>query len=136
MFDKKLWNQLVRFGFSGGAGVVAGYITLYVLTEFAGLWYIFSAIFAGVVNGGINFFLEKFWTFKNNDKKAIYKQAGLYTVLRLALFGADVGLLYVLVEYVRMHYLVAQILITIILSLISFIVCRIIFKNKENQEVA
>lgn len=130
MKAKEIWIQLLRFGFSGGAGVVAGYITLFLLTEFAGLWYIFSSIIANIINGGINFFLEKFWTFKNNDKRHIYKQAGFYTVLRLALFGADVGMLYMLVEYGHIHYLIAQIFVTIILSLISFLVCRKIFFNK------
>lgn len=129
MKTKQIWNQLVRFTFSGGAGVIAGYITLYALTEFAGLWYIFSSIFGNIVNGGINFFLEKFWTFKDSDKKHIYKQAGFYTVLRIAIFGADVGMLYMLVEYGHIHYLIAQIIVTIILSLVSFLICRKIFQN-------
>lgn len=124
---KELCTQLVRFGFSGGAGVIAGYVTLYTLTEFAGVWYLFSAIVAGIVNGGINFFLEKYWTFKNKDASGIYKQAGQYAAARLVLFGADVGLMYVLVEYAHMHYLVAQIFLTIVLSLVSFVICRKIF---------
>lgn len=123
----KIYTQLIRFGFSGGAGVLAGYISLFVLTEFVGLWYILSSVVAGIVNGLINFFLEKYWTFKNRDKGAIYKQAGFYAMTRLALFGADVGLLYLLVEYAHIHYLIAQIAITIILSLISFLACRKIF---------
>jgi|SRR3989338_7509906 len=127
---KEFYMQMLRFGFSGGAGVIAGFITLYVLTEFFSVWYIFSAIVAGIVNGGINFFLEKYWTFKNNDKDTIYKQAGFYTVLRLALFGSDVGLLYVFVEYLHINYLVSSIIIGIFLSLISFLCCRVIFLRK------
>jgi len=130
---KEIGAQLIRFCFSGGAGVVAGYVTLYALTEFAGLWYLFSSIAAGLVNGGINFFLEKFWTFKNKDTGVIYRQAGLYTLVRLALFGADVGLLYLLVEYAHIYYLVAQVGITIILSLASFVLCRKIFLPKEDR---
>lgn len=130
-FWKKIGVQFVRFGLSGGVGVLLGYVTLYLLTEFAGLWYIFSSIVANILNGGVNFFLEKFWTFRNKDTSHIYAQVGLYTALRLSLFGADVGLLYLLVEYGHMHYLIAQIFVTVVLSIVSFIVCRKIFLDKE-----
>jgi dolichol-phosphate mannosyltransferase len=131
MKNKKTLFQLIRFGFSGGAGVIAGYITLYTLTEFAGVWYLFSSVAAGIVNGGINFFLEKFWTFQNKDKEHIYTQAKWYTILRISLFASDVGLMYIFVEYFHIYYLFAQIFITIILSIISFIVCRKIFLTEE-----
>ena len=127
---KEIGAQFLRFCFSGGAGVVAGYIIWYALTE-AGLWYIFSSIVANIVNGAINFFLEKFWTFKSNDKHTIYKQAGWYTLVRLGLFGADVGLLYLLVEFAHVYYLFAQIGITIILSLVGFSVCKKIFVSSN-----
>ena len=81
----------------------------------------------------INFFLEKFWTFRNKDENALYKQAGLYTLVRLVLFAADVGLLYLLVKYAHIYYLVAQIGITIILSLVSFVLCRKIFLSDLPQ---
>ncbi len=129
---KELFSQGWRFCISGGAGVIAGYITLFTLTEFAGLWYIFSAIIASIVNGGINFFLEKFWTFKNKDTKSIYKQAGWYASVRILLFFLDIGLLYILVEYFGLHYLIAQIIITVLLSIVSFICCRIIFRIKKS----
>jgi dolichol-phosphate mannosyltransferase len=128
----ELIGQLLRFGLSGGAGVIAGYATLYVLTEYAGMWYIFSSLIAGVLNGGINFFLEKYWTFKNKNPKTIYKQAGWYALTRITLFAADIGLLYTLVEFAHIYYLVAQIGITIVLSLVSFIVCRHIFSSNKS----
>lgn len=128
METKKLASQFLRFCISGGTGVAAGFFTLYALTEWAGVWYIFSATIAAIVNGVINFFLEKYWTFKNKNAGAIYRQGAFYAVLRISLSGADVGLMYVFVEFLHIYYLTAQIIITILLSIVSFIVCRIIFK--------
>lgn len=117
----------VRFLSAGGVGLLLYYATLYLLTDLAGVWYIASALIASVVNYGSNFLLQKFWTFKNRDVENIPRQASAYAVLFVFISLSNLFLLYVLVEYVHLMYLVAQVPVTIVLTIISYVVTARIF---------
>ena len=122
--------QLIRYSISGGTAIAVYYVLLYALTELLAVWYMISASIATIVSLVINFTLHKFWTFKNYDLTVVHIQFGWYTALKIALSLANVILLYILVDYLSLHYLVASVLLTIILSLISFILTNIIFSEK------
>ncbi len=122
-------TQVMRFLSAGGLGVLLYYLILYILTDVAGVWYMVSAVIASIVNYISNFVLQKFWTFKNKDTKNIHWQASKYAVMTVFLFVANLFLLYVLVEYARLWYLAAQIIVTILLTAISYLISRRIFAN-------
>ena len=105
--NKQRFSQILRFLVGGGVGVFAYYLTIYTLTEFAGVWYVISAIVAFVLNYAINFILQKFWTFKNKDTKNVSRQLTLYFGMALGFLVTNTALLYVFVEYVHLGYLVA-----------------------------
>lgn len=122
-------SQIMRFLSAGGVGVVLYYLILYFLTDMIGIWYMASAVAASVVNYGSNFILQKFWTFNNKELRGLHKQAGKYAILAGSLFTANLFLLYALVEYARLWYLAAQIIVTTFLTIISYLVSRRIFAN-------
>ncbi|MFH1990495.1 MAG: GtrA family protein [Patescibacteria group bacterium] len=122
-------SQILRFLSAGGPGVLLYYLILYILTDIAGVWYMVSAVIASVVNHSLNFVFQKFWTFKNKDTKNIHRQAGKYALLVISLFIANLFLLYILVEYAHLWYLAAQVIVTILLTVISYLVSRRIFTN-------
>jgi putative flippase GtrA len=125
--NKEKFLLILRFLVGGGAGVIAYYVALYTLTEFFRVWYVLSAIIAFVLNNGINFVLQKFWTFKSNDIKAVPTQIVLYFGMGVSFLVANTGLLYVLVEYVRLYYLIAQLMLTVLLTIVSFVITKRIF---------
>ena len=49
-------------------GLVINLIVLYFLVEFFHIWYIIAELFATTISSIVNFYGNKFWTFK--DKKA------------------------------------------------------------------
>lgn len=120
---------ILRFLVSGGIGVIAYYTILYSLTEFAGMWYLASAIVAFFVNYVINFATQKFWTFQNKDIEAAPKQLATYLAMSVALLATNTGLLYFLVEYFHFQYLLAQLILTVLLTIASFVMTRKIFAN-------
>ena len=122
-------SQVMRFLSAGGLGVLLYYLILYTLTDVVGVWYMVSAVIASIVNCSSNFILQKFWTFENKDAKNIHWQAGKYAIMVASLFLANLFLLYVLVKYVHLWYLAAQVIITILLTVISYLVSRRIFAN-------
>jgi dolichol-phosphate mannosyltransferase len=122
-------SQVLRFLSAGGLGVLLYYLILYILTSVAGVWYMVSAVIASIVNYSVNFVLQKFWTFENKSTKNIHQQVGKYLGLTLTLFLVNLLALYALVEYAHLQYLVAQVVVTIILTIISFLVSARIFAN-------
>ncbi len=127
--NKQRFSQILRFLLGGGVGVLVYYATLYTLTEFAGVWYVISAIVAFVLNYAINFTLQKFWTFENKDTKNVSRQLRLYFGMALGFLATNTVLLYILVEYVHLGYLVAQLILTLLLTVASFVLTRKIFAN-------
>lgn len=109
--------------------MVTYYATLYVLTEFVGVWYLVSSIVAGSLSFGVNFLLQKFWTFQNYDTKAVPKQALWYAVMKFGLLLAGTASLYWLVEYVQVQYLAASAILTVFFSIVSYIITHKIFAN-------
>ncbi len=129
MISSSKISQITRFLSTGGLGVIAYYLILYILTDLIGMKYILSAIIASLVNFSLNFVLQKFWTFKSKGTKDIYRQLGKYAIMTTAFFIINLVLLYILVEYVHLWYLLAQFFITVLLTATSYLVSKLIFTD-------
>lgn len=125
----RLW-QVVRFCIAGAAGVIAYYVALYGLTEYLGVWYVISAVIGFALNAGLNFILQKFWTFRDKKTHMIRRQLTLYTFMTCSFLIGNALFLYLMVEYLHIWYIGAQVIITIVISVLSFIISRQIFKNE------
>lgn len=128
MKRKKQFLEIARFGLGGVVGVSLFYITLYVLTEYIHVWYLASSIAAYAVNQLANFIMQKFWTFKNKNK-AIRKQLGLYFAIAGVYFLTNTGMMYICVEYFRMHYILSQMILTVLISIMSYFSTKKIFAH-------
>lgn len=121
--------QIARFLSAGGLGVLLYYLILYILTDIVGVWYVVSAVIASIVNYSSNFILQKFWTFGNKDTRHIHRQAGKYVAMVAGLLVMNALMLYVLVEFVHLWYLAAQVIVTVLLTAASYLASRRIFAN-------
>jgi len=129
ILKKQRFLEIVRFCISGGIGVILGYATLYILTEYVGLWYLLSSMTACALSYTIGFIMQKFWAFKNRDTKKIKRQIFLYLVISVLFFVTNTGFMYVFVDYCHIQYIFSQIILTIILSIISYITTKKIFAH-------
>ncbi len=127
---KSLFRQVLRFICTGAVTVGLYYGILYTLTEFFQFWYLLSAIIAYIFNITGNFLLHKFWTFKNIETEKIRQQMFWYLFMWFILFLANTGLLYLFVDILHIWYLYAQMIITVVFSIISYFVTRRIFVTK------
>ncbi|MBI1999565.1 MAG: GtrA family protein [Parcubacteria group bacterium] len=123
-------GQVVRFCVAGAAGVIAYYAALYGLTEYLGVWYVISAVIGFVLNTGLNFTLQKFWTFQNKETQMVGRQLTLYAAMTVSFLIGNTLLLYLMVEYLHLWYIGAQVILTIVISVLSFIISGRIFKNE------
>jgi putative flippase GtrA len=127
-FRSQFW-QIVRFLVAGSIGLALYFFMLYALTDWLKIWYILSAIIASLANFLVNFILQKFWTFKNREKKDVPRQIRNYFILGVATFLSNLLGLYLLVEYAHLYYLIAQALVTVVQTFFSFIFTRRIFAS-------
>ncbi|MBU0634006.1 MAG: GtrA family protein [Candidatus Omnitrophica bacterium] len=125
------FKQFVRFCIAGAAGVVVYYATLYCLTEYLGVWYIASAVIGFILNTGLNFTLQKLWTFQNKEMQLVGRQFMLYVAMNISFLIGNTVFLYLMVQYLHMWYIGAQMILTVIISILSFIISGQIFKPSQ-----
>ena len=125
--DTPRFSQIMRFLSSGVFGTLLYYTILYTLTEYAGVLYVYSAIVAGILNWCSNFAFHKLWTFGKRDIAGTHIEMGRYLVLVGILLSLNTSLLYALVEFFDLWYIAAQLLVTVVITIISFIFTRKIF---------
>lgn len=117
-------RRISRFLIVGSVSVFTYYAFLLGLTEYVGVWYITSAIIAFVAYYCVNFLSQKFWTFKDKDTKAINRQLAKFTVMAIGNWILNTTLLFLMVEYLGMWYLLAQAILTIVVSAIAYILFK------------
>jgi len=101
------------------------------LTEYLKIWYIVSAVIAFVINYGLNFVIQKFWTFNDKDTTTVRKQMALYFTMAICLLIGNTIFLYLMVEFLHLWYMLAQVILTVAFTILSFVISRKIFKTKE-----
>ncbi|MFA6554483.1 MAG: GtrA family protein [Candidatus Paceibacterota bacterium] len=123
-------TKLVRFLISGGTATFVNIALLYVFTDVFDIWYITSAIMAFVIAFVVSFTLQKFWTFQDMSKEGMHRQAIIYFTMASFNLCLNAGLLYLCVEYIGLHYLSAQILISILIAIENYFVYQfLIFRR-------
>lgn len=134
-FFFKNWHhfkQIARFVISGGIAAAVNLTVLYILTDWLGIWYLFSTILAYVVSFLIGFFLQKFWTFENDKKDVLYAQMALYLFLVLFNLVINIVLMYVLVDLLGLWYMLAQFLIIGLIAAWDFMAYKfLVFKIEK-----
>ncbi len=113
-----------RFLISGTLGAGCNIGLLYVLTEYARLYYLASACVSFVCAAGIGFALQKFWTFRDHSIERMHLQAFAFFSVTVGNFGINIALLYVLVEGLHIWYILAQAISSVLIACSSFFLYR------------
>ena len=126
---------LVKYIFAGGAAVAVNLSFLYLATEIFRVWYVLSAIIAFFASYAVGFWLQKFWTFRDNNVRRIKRQMAWYAIVGILNLVLDPLLLYALVETFDIWYVLAQLLIMSGLAIESYLINRFItFKKDASYE--
>lgn len=123
-------SQIFKFLVAGGLTVILYYLMMYIFVEGLQMWYVLAAAIAFIFNNTLNFTLMKLWAFKK-DGGDLKKEIREYTALAIFSTVTNCLLLYWFVEGFNLHYLLAQIIATIILTTINFFLTRKIFRQTK-----
>ena len=117
--------QTVKYFLVGGIGVGVNLGLLYILTDFLGIWYILSQGIAIAISITNNFFLHRYWTFKNEiiEPKTLERYVKFFIV---SVIGMTIQLVltFGLVENYGLYYLSAAVLSIIVASAFNYLVNR------------
>lgn len=119
------WRTL-RFAITGAISLGAYYATYILLTEM-GTHYILSSVLGFLAYWMSNFFINRNWTFMCVGN--IQKQASQHFAMHLVNQALIMIGLYVLIEYLGLHYLMAQVILTVLITVEVFVLSHIIFRT-------
>jgi len=121
--------QIVRYVFSGGIAAAVNIGTLYILVKFFELYYLFASGVAFALALLVSFTLHKVVTFQDSHVKRIPRQMILYLFLLGFNVCLNLFLMWVIVDSLKVMYLIAQIIVSGAIAVWSFFAYRhIVFK--------
>ena len=120
-YKREVAKQFFKFAFVGFVGTIMNIAILYTLTEYFGIYYIISALFAFIVSATSNFMLNKVWTFRENVSYKIIKKYVSFFIVSISALSFNILFLYIFTEYFRIYYILSQILAIGISLSINFI---------------
>ncbi|MBU1102182.1 glycosyltransferase [Patescibacteria group bacterium] len=128
-------RQIIRYIISGGTAATVNLVLLFVLTDIFGIWYLLSSTLAFSTAFFVSFYLQKFWTFRSKNQEKIYQQMALYFSVAVINLGLNAALMYFSVDILRIWYLFAQILVSGIIAVESFLVYKFLIFNRQGNSV-
>ena len=131
----KHFHSLFKYLVSGGTAACVNLGTLYLLTEYAHIYYLQSAVLSFILAFFVSFFLQKFWTFQDMRKEVVHWQMMWYLSLSLINLLINTLLIYTLVEYVHLWYLMAAVVSGALLAVSNFFIYKhVIFTAERKYE--
>ncbi len=132
LLDKIVKNnsQFLKYAFGGAVAFVVDVSLLYILTDVAGLWYLWSATFSFTVAAFVNYLFQRFWTFKSQERRVVRQ---FLTFLSLQLVGLFINnsMMYLTVEYLGVWYLVAKAFAALVVLIWNFWSSKVFVFNRQ-----
>ncbi|MBI2476419.1 MAG: GtrA family protein [Candidatus Taylorbacteria bacterium] len=125
-------RMIARYIIAGGTAAAVNLSLLYFFTDILGFWYVISAVMAFIAAFVVSFCFQKFWTFEDRSTEGVHAQAAVYLMVAVLNLIINTALIYSFVEFLAVHYLLAQIAAGIIVACESFFVYRrFIFRRQR-----
>lgn len=96
-------------------GTAVDFITVILLTELLGIWYVTSNAIGAAFGAITNFLLGRYWVFSSTEKK-IYNQAFRYFLVAMGSLILNTLGVYLLTEYTSLHYIVSKIIVAVLIA--------------------
>ena len=124
--------QIIRYFISGGIAATVDFGLLYLLTEFFGLYYLWSAVISFSVGLLITYIFSITWIFNQRRISNRWIELLIFSIIGV------VGLLltYLFMQYftevIKLHYMLSKVLTTIIVFFWNFLTKRfVLFTRKK-----
>ena len=128
LLENKLIRQILRFGIVGGLAFLIDYGIFTILSQFLHVHYLLASIISFSISVIFNYILSIKWVF-DVTKKQDAKDFALFIILSVIGLGINSLIMYISVDLMHIHELIAKIIATAIVMVYNFI-SRKIFIEK------
>lgn len=115
--------EIIRFCFVGGVSFLMDYGILFALTEFAGVYYLYSSAISFSVTVVFNYWLCVIYVFKDAKRQST-RRAIIFFGTGVVGLGLNQLCMWFFVAIVGLHYMIAKIGATIIVTIWNYITKR------------
>ena len=112
--------QLFRYLFVGGAAFIVDFITLFILTDFFGIYYLISAAIAFILGLIANYFLSISWVFNRRTLDNRTFEFGIFAVIGIVGLGLNEVFIWYFTQDLQIYYLFSKIFAAIIILFWNF----------------
>lgn len=126
--NQKLINQILKFGVVGVIAFLIDYGLLYILTEYANIYYLISSIISFTVSLIFNYILSIKWVF-DVTKKQTYKEVIAFVVLSVIGLGINQLVMYLGSDIMHIYYMLTKLVATAIVMVWNFITRKIFIEK-------
>ncbi|MEM1531310.1 MAG: GtrA family protein [Nitrososphaerota archaeon] len=103
--------RFLEFSVVGAIGVIVNQTVLFLLAYVLGIYYLLAAVFSFEVALLNNFFLNEWWTFrKRNLSSSFWLRLVRFHVSRVLGFAATMVTLFLITEFLNVHYLISNVI--------------------------
>ncbi len=110
---------MLKYGAVGLTSAVFDFGILIFLTEVVKFYYLYSATASFIVAALVNYYLNRFWTFRSTGSQI--KQIPIF--FTVALFGLALNnfILWLGVEWVHLHYILSKVIATGVVTIFNYL---------------
>ena len=122
--------QLFRYGFVGGVACLVDYGTLFGLTHYAGVPYLWSAAIAFILGLVTNYLISISWVFQHSGKMDVWQEFTFFAIIGVIGLGLNELIMYVGTDMMHLHYMISKLISTAIVFFWNFFARKFILFNK------
>lgn len=112
--------QFFRYFVVGGVAFAVDFALLYLLTEFARLYYLFSASLAFVAGVAVNYALSVTWVFNHRSIDNRMHEFAIFAVIGMLGLVFNAALIWFFTELAGLHYLGSKVVAAALIFLFNF----------------
>lgn len=118
--------QLFRYCFVGGFAFIVDAGGLFVLTEYAGIYYLLSATISFILGLVVNYLLSTAWIFKKSKLSNRWTEFLIYSVIGVVGLGLNTLFLWLFTDCLHIYYMLSKIITATLVMLWNFFARKII----------
>ncbi len=135
LFNRLLRHKsIVKFFMSGPVAGIVDLLVLYLLHGLLNVSVVLATTIAYIFSFWVSFYLQKFWTFCNYNKKRVYHQLVMYFMLAFANLSLNGYLMHVSVNRYHVWYILAQLGVSFAIGLESFVIYKFVIFRKRHDD--
>lgn len=136
---KKSVFKFAKAQISAFIGGITDYAVMIVCTEWLHIHYTISIVISGLIGAVVNFSINRFWAFRDNqsEQTPITSQLGKFLLMLAGSIGLKALGTYLLTQGLHLDYRISRIIIDIVVSLgFNFILQNFWVFKKQNSNAS